>query len=305
MFLSRHLEENCCYTSISSEYFEVGCRPDQHLYSALRVECSSRWGKLCSCASISSEHSEMGCHPDQHLYSALRVECSSQLRKTVQASAVNTLRWPAIQISISSQPWKLSAAVNTSRWAAIHISISTQPWELSAAVNTSRWAAVRISIYSALRAQLTSSGETFRRTLISKSIRPCSTRSRRELPKRQQMALNSLAEGGGTPGSTGITVIEVMNVKVLKRGTVCLSIVAENWHSIQNNKWFIFIWKTTRSGEITVSFILTPCFSGLYSSLQKNGLLSLKLFKQMPFSLSSHNDLVLNVKYQFCIYLLS
>ena len=282
MFLSRHLEENCCYTSISREYFEVGCRPDQHLYSALRVECSSRWGKLCSCASISSEHSEMGCHPDQHLYSALRVECSSQLRKTVQASAVNPLRWPAIQISISTQPWKLSAAVNTSRWAAV-------------------W----ISIYSALRAQLTSSGETFRRTLISKSIRPCSTRSRRELPKRQQMALNSLAEGGGTPGSTGITVIEVMNVKVLKRGTVCLSIVAENWHSIQNNKWFIFIWKTTRSGEITVSFILTPCFSGLYSSLQKNGLLSLKLFKQMPFSLSSHNDLVLNVKYQFCIYLLS
>lgn len=156
MFLSRHLEENCCYTSISSE------------------------------------HSEVGCHLDQHLYSALRAECSSRLRKTVQASAVNTLRWAAIRISISTQPWKLSAAVNTSRWAAI-----------------------RISIYSALRAQLTSSGETFRRTLISKSIRPCSTRSRRELPKRQQMALNSLAEGGGTPGSTGITVIEVMNMKVL------------------------------------------------------------------------------------------
>lgn len=73
-----------------------------------------------------------------------------------------------------------------------------------------RWVVVQSNIYSAFRAQLTSSAETFRRTLINKSILPCSTRSRRELPRRQQMALSSLAEGGGTPELTGITFIEIM-----------------------------------------------------------------------------------------------
>ena len=59
MFLSRHLEENCCYTSISSEHSEVG-------------------------------------HPDQHLYSALRAQLTVEENfAAVQASAVNTLRWAA------------------------------------------------------------------------------------------------------------------------------------------------------------------------------------------------------------------
>jgi hypothetical protein len=52
------------------------------------------------------------------------------------------------------------------------------------------------------RAHVTSSVETLRRTFMSMSIRPCSTSSSRELPSRQQMALSSLAEGGGTPGNT-------------------------------------------------------------------------------------------------------
>ena len=52
---------------------------------------------------------------------------------------------------------------------------------------------------SALKAQLMSSEETLSLMRINISIRPCSTNSRRELPSRQQMAFNSLADGGGTP----------------------------------------------------------------------------------------------------------
>lgn len=67
---------------------------------------------------------------------------------------------------------------------------------------------------SNFKAQLMSSDVTFSRTRIWRSIRPASTRRRRELPSRQHMLFSSLAEGGDTP-----TKIKTVSMKNVQRGS--------------------------------------------------------------------------------------